>query len=90
MVGKSSKDLNLTFQAPKRQRLIYAGHCLHDEHTLKTVFEKRSMCDGDVHVIHLVSPPKNPTAFSDVRRRKNAQRRYMLKSLSNYKLGSSE
>ncbi|KAL3998536.1 Ubiquitin family protein [Acanthocheilonema viteae] len=43
----------------KKQRLIYAGHCLHDDHTLKSVFELRPIDDGNVHVIHLVCPPKD-------------------------------
>ncbi|MCP9258013.1 Homocysteine-responsive endoplasmic reticulum-resident ubiquitin-like domain member 2 protein [Dirofilaria immitis] len=49
----------------KRQRLIYAGHCLHDEHTLKSVFELRPIGDGNVHVIHLVCPPKDFSTHLD-------------------------
>uniref|UniRef100_A0A915Q7W0 Ubiquitin-like domain-containing protein n=1 Tax=Setaria digitata TaxID=48799 RepID=A0A915Q7W0_9BILA len=58
----------------KRQRLIYAGHCLHDEHTLKSVFDLRPIDDGNVHVIHLVCPPKDFTAHVGVSvlRKRNA------------------
>ncbi|OZC12538.1 hypothetical protein X798_00169 [Onchocerca flexuosa] len=57
----------------KRQRLIYAGHCLHDEDTLKSVFELRPIDDGNVHVIHLVYPPKDFNTHLDasVLRRRN-------------------
>ncbi|EJW83129.1 hypothetical protein WUBG_05960 [Wuchereria bancrofti] len=60
----------------KRQRLIYAGHCLHDEHTLKSVFELRPIDDGNVHVIHLVCPPKDFNTHVDAAmlRRRNANR----------------
>ncbi|VDO25311.1 unnamed protein product [Brugia timori] len=60
----------------KRQRLIYAGHCLHDEHTLKSVFELRPIDDGNVHVIHLVCPPKDFNAHVDAAmlRRRNSNR----------------
>uniref|UniRef100_A0A0R3RZ65 Ubiquitin-like domain-containing protein n=1 Tax=Elaeophora elaphi TaxID=1147741 RepID=A0A0R3RZ65_9BILA len=58
----------------KKQRLIYAGHCLHDDHTLKSVFELRPIDDGNVHVIHLVCPPKDLNAHVDasVLRRRTA------------------
>ncbi|EFO25037.1 herpud1-A-prov protein [Loa loa] len=58
----------------KKQRLIYAGHCLHDDHTLKSVFELRPIDDGNVHVIHLVCPPKdfNTHVGASVLRRRNA------------------
>ncbi|CAG9534516.1 unnamed protein product [Cercopithifilaria johnstoni] len=58
----------------KKQRLIYAGHCLHDDHTLKSVFELRPIDDGNIHVIHLVCPPKDFNAHvgTSVLRRRTA------------------
>lgn len=62
------------FQEVKKQRLIYAGHCLHDDHTLKSVFELRPIDDGNVHVIHLVCPPRdfNTHAGTSLLRRRTA------------------
>ncbi|VDN02150.1 unnamed protein product [Thelazia callipaeda] len=59
----------------KSQRLIYAGHCLHDDRTLKSVFEHWSVNDESVHVIHLVCPPKNFAAYENdsvLRKRKTS------------------
>ncbi|MFH4982056.1 hypothetical protein AB6A40_008765 [Gnathostoma spinigerum] len=52
----------------KRQRLIYSGHCLQDERTLRSLFELRPTED-DVRVIHLVCPPKDFSEFNTLRKR---------------------
>uniref|UniRef100_A0A0N5AWS2 Ubiquitin-like domain-containing protein n=1 Tax=Syphacia muris TaxID=451379 RepID=A0A0N5AWS2_9BILA len=51
----------------QRQRIIYAGHCLHDSRTLRSVFENRP--DEDVRVMHLVCPPKEISDFGVRKRR---------------------
>ncbi|VDM42645.1 unnamed protein product [Toxocara canis] len=56
-----------------RQRLIYAGHCLQDDRTLRSVFENRPV-DSDVRVIHLVCPPRDIAEFDGIRRR-NAKKK---------------
>jgi len=63
---------------PKRQRLIYAGHCLQDNQTLREILTKR--CEGleetenlGPQVIHLVCAPKeNPLMASGLRHRPTA------------------
>jgi hypothetical protein len=63
---------------PKRQRLIYAGHCLNDTQTLREIVDKAS--DGfepgeeiGPQVIHLVCASKEPPQMSSgLRQRNNA------------------
>ncbi|VDK44921.1 unnamed protein product [Anisakis simplex] len=53
-----------------RQRLIYAGHCLQDDKTLRSVFENRVVeSDNDIRVIHLVCPCRDLAEFDGLRRR---------------------
>jgi hypothetical protein len=62
---------------PKRQRLIYAGHCLKDTQTLREILDKAS--DGfeageeaGPQVIHLVCASKEPPQLSSGLRHRNA------------------
>uniref|UniRef100_A0A914ZS54 Ubiquitin-like domain-containing protein n=1 Tax=Parascaris univalens TaxID=6257 RepID=A0A914ZS54_PARUN len=64
-----------------RQRLIYAGHCLQDDRTLRSVFENRPM-DSDVRVIHLVCPPRDIAEFDGIRRRNIKKEEGTHKSVS--------
>ncbi|VDN51051.1 unnamed protein product [Dracunculus medinensis] len=52
-----------------RQRLIYAGYCLQDHHTLRSIFECHS-ADSDFYVIHLVCPPAVLKDLDNLRLRK--------------------
>lgn len=64
----------LFFQEASRQRLIYAGHCLQDGRTLRSVFENRP--EEEVRVLHLVCPPKEYADFG-LRKRKTQRTGYV-------------